>query len=252
MLILNVQHWEGDKAQAMALLRLMADLEPVKREDVYLLVTCRFDGTFDEESIQYASKKFNITKFKTTRKATGWPNGPNQMAGESYLFCVDSFRRGRFPGATSVMFIEADCVPLRKTWISELYDEYKASGKEISGCWLKKHDAGIEHINGNCLISINFWRRCKGIFWPDMKGGWDATLRHHMLPVSHPSKLIWSDYQLGMPHNPWKGCDYLWAQKRFNDPANALYGQDLFPCWYHGVKVMDGLECVRNRLINES
>jgi hypothetical protein len=130
--------------------------------------------------------------------------------------------------------------------------EYKASGKEISGCWLKKHDAGIEHINGNCLISINFWRRCKGIFWPDMKGGWDATLRHHMLPVSHPSKLIWSDYQLGMPHNPWKGCDYLWAPKRFNDPANALYGQDLFPCWYHGVKVIDGLECVRNRLINES
>lgn len=252
MLILNVQHWEGDKEQAMALLRLMADLEPVKREDVYLLVTCRFDGTFDEKSIEYASQKFNITKFKTTRKATGWPNGPNQMAGESYLFCVDSSRKGRFPEATAVMFIEADCVPLRKTWISELYNEYKASGKEISGCWLKKHDAGIEHINGNCIISLKFWRRCKGIFWPDTKGGWDATLRHHMLPVSHPSKLIWSDYQLGMPHNPWKGCDYLWAAKRFNDPANALYSQDLFPCWYHGIKVMDGLECVRNRLINES
>lgn len=252
MLILNIQHWEGDKSQAMALLRLMADLEPAKREDVYLLVTCRFDGTFDEESIEYASQKFNITKFKTTRNATGWPNGPNQMAGESYLFCVDSFRKGRFPKSSAVMFIEADCVPLRKTWISELYNEYNGSGKEITGCWLKKQDAGIEHINGNCLISINFWRRCKSIFWPDEKGGWDATLRRHMLPVAHPSKLIWSDYQLGMPHNPWKGCDYLWAPKRFNDPENALYGQDLFPCWFHGIKVGNGLECVRNRLINES
>lgn len=252
MLILNVQHWEGDKEQAMALLRLMADLEPVKREDVYLLITCRFDGTFDEETVQYASQKFNITKFKTTRKATGWPNGPNQMAGESYLFCVDSFRKGRFPGATAVMFIEADCVPLRKNWISELYNEYKGSGKEISGCWLKKQDAGIEHVNGNCLISINFWRRCKEIFWPDVKGGWDATLRYHMLPVAHPSKLIWSDYQLGLPKNPWRGCDYLWAPKRFNDPENALYGQDLYPCWFHGIKVPNGLECARNRLINES
>ena len=252
MIILNIQHWEGDKAQAMALLRLMADLEPAKRTDAYVLVTCRFDGTFDEESIAYASSKFDIRKFRTTRKATGWPNGPNQMAGESYLHCVESHRKGLFPNAEVVMFIEADCVPLRKTWISELYEEYKQSGKMITGCWLKKLDAGVEHVNGNCLMSINFWKRCKGMFWPDIKGGWDATLRHHMLPVAAPSKLIWSDYQLGMAHNPWKGCDYLWQPKRFNDPSNAFYGQDLYPAWFHGVKVMDGLECVRNRLLTNS
>lgn len=252
MIILNIQHWEGDKAQAMALLRLMADLEPVKRTNAYVLVTCRFDGTFDEESIAYASSKFDIRKFRTTRKATGWPNGPNQMAGESYLHCVEGHRKGLFPNAEVVMFIEADCVPLRKTWISELYEEYKQSGKMITGCWLKKLDAGVEHVNGNCLMSINFWKRCKGMFWPDIKGGWDATLRHHMLPVAAPSKLIWSDYQLGMAHNPWKGCSYLWQPKRFNDPSNAFYGQDLYPVWFHGVKVMDGLECVRNRLLINS
>lgn len=251
MLVLNLQFWENDKAQAMALARLMADLEPVKRDDVVFLFTARFDCAHDEETVSYVAQKFRVIKYTTKRKATGWPNGPNQMMGCSYEFCVEQYRFGKLPGIKGVMFMEADCVPLHKYWISMLIKEYDQSGMQIMGAWLKRGDCGVEHINGNCIIGINFWRRNKSIFHPDEKGGWDATLAHILLPNGHPSRLIWSDYQLGQPHNPWRGCDYLWQAKRYQDPQNALYGQDVHPVFLHGVKIMSGIECARKRLLNE-
>src|SRR6188768_1505525 len=109
MLILNVQFWDGDKEQAMALVRLLADLEPKKRDDVIMLFTARFDCEFDESAIAYASTKFDTYRFKCTRNATGWPNGPNQVMGESYSHCVEAHRDGRLPReCDGVFFIESD------------------------------------------------------------------------------------------------------------------------------------------------
>ena len=249
-MILNLQFWEGDKAQAMALARLIADLQAHPRNDVTFLFTARFDASHDSATIEYVKKKFNVATFKTTRMATGWPDGPNQMAGESYKFCCDSYHRGTIRDPHRfVLLMEADCVPLRASWIDELIGEFTRANKMAGGAWLEVGDAGCRHINGNMMLDLTFGGRCQMLFFPPHRGGWDAILAQHIMPYAYPSRLIWSDYRLGTSDNPWKGCDYLWAPKRYGSPRNPFHHIDLFPCWYHGVKGLDALTCVRNKLI---
>lgn len=250
MILLNIQFWEQDRPQAMRLAKLIADLEPVPRKDVGVLFTARFDCKHDVEAEKYVAQKFPCFKLTCRRPATGWPNGPNQMMGESYQHVVESVRSKVLPNNIEcILFVEADCVPLAKDWISTLYNEWKASGKMVSGAWLKAADAGMEHVNGNCIIALDFWKKDKRIFHPNHKGGWDATLAMSILPQAHPSRYIWSDYQLGQAHNPWKGCSFLWEAKKYGAPDNVYYGQELFPVWFHGIKVGDAIECVRDRLL---
>lgn len=251
MIALNIQFWDGDKAQAMALARLIADLELKPRADVIVLFTARFDCQHDRETMEYVAQKFRVFQYTTKRKATGWPNGPNQMMADSYAYCAELWIRNRLPDLRAVFFIEADCVPLSRDWLDQIIAEYNGCGKKVLGAWLKKGDAGCEHVNGNCLIAIDLFQKFPAIFHPREKGGWDATLAYGILPNAHPSRLIWSDYRLGTADNPWTGCDHLWAPKVYGARDNVLYGQPLTPVYYHGIKTFDGINCVRQRLLNE-
>jgi hypothetical protein len=245
MLVLNLQFWNGDKNQAMELARLIADIEPNFREDVEFLFSARFDTEHDKKTIDYVSKKFRVFTHKTTRRATGWPKGPNALFADSYQYCIERTRDGSMKGE-AILFIEADCVPLDMHWINHLVAEYKACGKMVMGAWLEEGDCGTRHINGNCIIHKDFWRKNRRILAP-CNGGWDADCKHLLMPNGHPSRLIWSDYHLGTDRNPWKGCDYLWETKRYRDQRNPLYGQDINPVWFHGPKTMEGIECVRKK-----
>lgn len=250
MLIFNIQYWTGDREQAMALAKLMADIEPKKRDDVIMVFSARFDCPHDIPAIEYVSKKFRVELFKSRPHRTGWPGGPNDLMAQSYMWCVEQVRFKRF-NADGVFFMESDDVPLASDWIDKIkaeWEECKAAGKQVLGCYLMRGDCGTEHINGNCIIHIDFWRQNRAIFTPG-SGGWDADAWSMIKPLGYPSRLIWSDYGLGKPdYNPWKGCDFLFEPKRYRATDNPLYGQDLQPVFLHGPKIMDGIDCVRKKL----
>ncbi len=251
-MVLNLQFWEKDKAQAMALARLIADLEEKPRNDVTFLFSARFDCEHDEDTISYVAAKFPVIRYTTKRKATGWPHGPNEMMACSYEHLVLLKRRKWMDHLSCVLFMEADCAPLHRDWINLIKKEYDGCGKKVLGAWLMKGaDCQVEHVNGNCVVSMDFWKRCPAMFHPDPRWGWDAALAYAILPSAAPSKLIWSDYQLGQPNNPWRGDDFLWEAKRYPSKDNPLYGKDLFPAYMHGIKTMQGIEAVRKRLLNE-
>jgi hypothetical protein len=245
MLVLNVQFWPGDRDQAMQLARLIADLEPNYRDDVVFLFTARFDTAPDPETVEYVGQKFPVRLFTTTVRSTGWPVGCNQMMAESYQHCIQLARSGKIK-ASAVMFIEADAVPLCAGWLDKLIEEYRGCGKQILGPWIT---SPCEHVNGNCIISLEFWKKHRAIFAPPAWGGWDVTCGPAILRNAAPSRLMWSDYHLGTAKNEWRGCEYLFSAKRHEDPKNPLYGVDLQPAWFHGPKDMRGIECVRNRLL---
>jgi hypothetical protein len=230
----------------MALARLIADIEPVKREDVTFVFAHRFDCAFDQPTIDYVSQKFNVRTFRSSSRGTGWPQGPNDLFRDSYQFCIEEMRNGHMKG-DGILFMEPDCIPLDMNWINHLIHEWKHCGKQILGCWLMEGDCGVTHINGNCIIHKDFWRNNREILNPK-SGGWDSDCRHIMLPAGAPSRLIWSDYGLGKPgYNDWKGCDWLFATKRFRAVDNPLFGQDIRPVYLHGPKILDGIDCVRAR-----
>lgn len=233
----------------MELARLMADMEPQRREDVTLLFSARFDCLHDYETIEYCRKKFRVETFTSRHHRTGWPGGPNDLMSHSYMWCIENTRNGKIK-ADGVFFIEPDDIPIDMNWINHILHEWRQcvnSGKQVLGCWLCKGDCDCEHINGNCIIHIDFWKKNKNILLP-ASGGWDADAWPYIQPAGYPSRLIWSDYGLGKPdYNPWKGCAYLFETKRFRGKDNPLFGQDINPVFYHGPKTVAGIDCVRDR-----
>jgi len=253
-LILNIQHWNGDKEQAMQLARLIADLEDNPRSDVVLLFTHRFDTDLDWATVEYVHKKFPRTyTHKTTRYGVGWPEGPNAMYADSHMHCVERTRDGSWPNVDGIFFMEADSVPLTKDWLNKIIDEWestKKEGKSVLGCWLEAGDCGIKHINGNCIIHKDLWRRERALFHP-RSGGWDADLASSMLPHGRPSRYIYSDYGLGKEgYNDWKGCDDMWKTRRYRASNHPLAGEDINPSYLHGPKKIESIDCVRKRLLD--
>lgn len=236
----------------MALIRLIADLEDKKREE-WVLFTARFDAEYDEDTIAYVANKFNVAKFRTHPHAIGWPAGPNQLMAQSYKYIVDKVKRGRFPGTDAILLVESDAIPLRKSWIDEIYAEFKGSGRLISGPYFHEGDGCDEHINGNCVFSIDLYTAARGLFNPPNHLAWDFYMRYELMQVGHHSRLIWSDYRLGTEKNPWRGDDYLWDKKYYGGKNNPLYGIPLQPAYFHGIKGMMGIDAVRKKLLlNES
>ena len=248
-LLLNFQYYHGDMKQAMALARLIADLEPAKRDDCIFLFSARFDAEWDENTMRHVANKFQVRKFRTKKHSIGWPAGPNQQMAQSYIYAIEQQRMGALP-IDAVFFMEADCLPLKPGWLDDIIAEYKACGKAILGPWLTRGDGNCnEHVNGNCIISIDFWKTHRHFMNPPDHSGWDSYFAFAILPEAAPSRLIFSDYRLGTDDNPWKGCEYLWLPKRYPGKGNPLYGQELLPVWLHGLKTIEGVECVRKKLL---
>lgn len=249
MLTLGLQYWKGDREQAMYLARLVADLEQFPRTDVNFLFSSRFDCDHDISTVEYVRKKFPVHTWKCQRHGTGWPAGPNQMMADTYQWFVENTRNKKI-NSDAMLLMEADCVPLHQNWINMLIEEYKRANKMVMGCWLVAANGGGIHVNGNLIIHKDFWKTNRSIFTPSNFGGWDAIMANMILPNAHPSKLMFSDYRLGMEGvNPWRGCDCLWEPKIHTHPANPLYNIPLQPCYLHGPKDVRGLDCVRERLL---
>lgn len=247
-ILVCIQMSPYDSKEAKELLRLITDLESGNSEHCDILISYRFDVPRDSEIESYVSKRFIVHAHVTRRKTDGWPGGCNAQLSDTYGLFIENTRSGRWK-YDYVLFLEGDDVPLRRGWIEEIHKEAYESGKLVIGPWLKKGDCGSEHINGNCVIHKDFFRRCKRIMNPPSNQGWDWFIRQDMMQHGHPSKLIFSDYRLGTTDNPWRGDEYLWEAKRYRDPANALYGKDLFPCILHGCKGMQAIEAVRKKLL---
>ena len=228
----------------MLLARLIADLEDKPRSDVIVLFSARFDCQHDQATIDYVAKKFQVRTFTSHTRATGWPAGPNALLADSYTHCV------KMGDVDSVMFIESDCVPLRKHWLDMVINEYFECKQPVLGAYIVGSDGANLHINGNCVVSTSFHKLCPELLIPQGVA-WDAKLAPKIVPNACPSKMIWSDYQIGTDRNPWRGVDYLFEPKHYSLPFHPLYGQTIRPAWFHGVKYPSSIYSVADRLLSE-
>lgn len=150
-LALCLQYWESDRPQAMRLARLIADIEPRRREDVEFVFVRRFDASHpDGQLLSDVVHKFPTSVFTTRTQWSGWPAGPNAMAKDIFCALDDSVFDG-------ILLIEPDCVPLARDWLDQLIVEWEAAhaeGKWIMGAW---RDSGgpYGHINGNGVFSAD-------------------------------------------------------------------------------------------------
>ncbi len=152
-LVIALQFWEGDKANAMRLARFIAQLEPIERDDVIFCFFPRFDCEMDSETLDAVAAKFTVALISTHPHVPGYPASPNLMATG---VMIDAAERSQpeWADVKAVLLLEADCVPLAANWINQLMDEWDrcaAAGKSILGSW-RPQNGKHGHINGNLMF----------------------------------------------------------------------------------------------------
>lgn len=249
-LLLCLPYAPHEVAQARELVRLWVDLEPSFNADVALAFVSRFDiqpHHIGQDMIDYAKTKFNVLTHRCRREGIGWPTGCNQLEVGAYEWFVEANRAGDYD-IPYIFFAEADTAPLRPTWLSEVVKEAYDNNSLMLGAYFVQED-GHAHINGNAVIHRDFWKSCRNIWRVSPYVGWDVAIGKEALKHGTPSKLIWQDYRLGAPDNPWKGDDYIFAAKGFHTKSNPLSGQVLQPAFLHGCKTLQAIKAVRKRFL---
>ena len=190
-LILALQFHEADKPQAMRLARLIADIEPERREDVLFVFVARWDCAMDPNVGAYVCQKFNTDYAISISRLAGWPDGPNGMALTTLRYaarrCETSPLFAPNNDWLGLLMIEPDCVPVHRDWLNILIAEWtrqRAAGKWLMGAW-RNSGGPYGHINGNCVTRPDFATLVdlsvpQGLAWdcaiaPQVKDHWEDT-----------------------------------------------------------------------------
>lgn len=241
-----------DVKQGVELLKLWADMEDSFNKSISIAICVRFDMSIEKDIgqplIDKLSEKFQVFTHVVTERGsdTGWPAGCNSQQIGAYQWFVESNRNKKFDFEYMLM-VEPDTVPTRKGWSKEIMNEAYDNKALIIGSYFVRSD-DIPHINGNCVMHRDLWRTIRSIWDIPSNIGWDCAIGKDALACGKPSKLIWQEYKLGTPRNPWRGPEVLFEDKAFNNPENPLHGQVLYPAMIHGVKTMEGIAAVRKKI----
>ncbi len=234
-ILLALQFWEGDKAQAMRVARVIADLEPYFCTKADFLFMARFDCSQDLETIKEVSKKFQVLHRVNRRRGEMWPHGCNELwfGVMDYVYSYSHPEAKKIPSYKAILTFESDSCPLIPHWIERLSESWDRANVKVHG---PMQIYPRQHINGNSLFSGDM----KFLHWISREvggcapsGGWDYILAPEF------SRRGWSDCPL---MKSWWQCPTL--------PEETY--QDLIQkgvVFLHGVKDNSVVNLVRKRFL---
>jgi len=231
-----MQYWEGDKARALSVSRLIADLQQERSREFGVMFSRRFDASpVDRDTLSHVGKKFDIYTHRCRGRDTGWPAGCNSMAAEMFVLARERWESGEWSRVSGIWLLEADIVPLRKTWLGSValdWAKARADKKLVMGAWTP--GPGPDgHINGNLLFHPSLAAKVKGLEGTPPNVGWD---------VHHAAKLKpW-----------WRPTDRM---ANFYGATNVteedLYGPGKRHCFVHGVKDHSAVRIARGKIFGD-
>lgn len=233
-ILLALQFWDGDKAQAMKVARLIADLEIRHSDQADFLFVSRFDCGHDKSTLDHVSRKFNTYKCVNRRRGREWPHGCNDLwfGTMDYMFAMNAAKR--LPTYKAILTFESDATPLAPNWISELSRAWDASQPtKVLGAL---QSSPGPHVNGNAMFSgdlkfLKYIARDVGGCSP--QGGWDFMLA----PMF--KRLGWRDSGL---FRSW------WNYPNMSEETFNQLGREGV-VFFHGVKNDSAMNHVRRRYL---
>ena len=216
-LAIAIQFWKGDQARALRLARFLADMEPVRRDDVFLVFARRFDVPMSrdlEEAALYCGLKFPACHVQSQRRETGHPDGCFGL----WAGTADAVYRnylGRWP-CSSVFFVEAEGVPLCWDWIDKLkraHADNLAAGKRVTGA---RMEAGLNygaHINGSLVMHLSCWGDHPSLHECRKGQAWDVFHAQVLLSEAGPRPGIvnlYGAHRVTMSVFKTLGRDHAW------------------------------------------
>lgn len=203
MLILALQICPLDQEYGLELAKLIVDLEEKPRRDVEIAVCYRRDT--DEwhvnEIVRTFQSRFTVHKGKSDRRGTGFPYGSNDLWAYTVSFCYDLKRNNRTT-ADGVLTFEADCVPMRKDWISLLVKEWnnRGSGIDVVGHFhehlLPSSGKQGHHVNGNAIFGIDLVKRYQQLASCPAFNAWDVHHAPLLTKIGKDTNMIYQKYRM--------------------------------------------------------
>jgi len=191
LIVLPVSH--VDEHQMIKLLEHLADPADSSHQHPAMLVCSRRVADVDRLA-SLAEKAFASVGrvVLETEPAQGWPLAANRM----FQYAVVALRRrnNKLPW----YWLEADNVPTRRSWLTELSTEYNQARKPFMGPKeatrlndsrgrFVKHEGN--HINGSAIYPADFTRW--SILWEyATQEPWDLYCRWEIFPKAHCSELM--------------------------------------------------------------
>lgn len=258
-LLVCLQTWSGDLAQADTLARLLVDVTlhsnaGQKSPHADFLLCVRWDTDLPMDLVRYCAKAFvNVRTFRTRNRVTGWPQGPNSVASELYQYFLSKQQSGVW-NYSGMFFSEPDSVPTAIDCVARIHREWVATDMPVLGAFIGafpggKDWTGTEHVNGNLVIASDFAKIHPQVLAAVPNIAWDAHWRRELRANAKASLNIHSDYKVGLPENPWDGnCERLWRPIKHSG-SHPLAGVEFTPSWIHGIKSERGIQCARERLL---
>lgn len=236
-ILITLLFWEQDKAQAMALARLLADLESAHSKEADFLFVSRFDCKHDKETEKYVSRKFNVYSYTSTRRGVGWPMGCTSLFFGAMEWIYHKIVGGKIPHYKAVLILGADGAPLSRDWLSKMHAAWDASNKIketfVAGALIP--NPMRDHINGDaCLLSgkVSFLKYI-AINVSDGRIGWDWSLADYF------KKMGWVDFPF--VRSLWRKPEF--SQSEWDESVKSGIS------WIHGVKSNDLLSLTRKNLL---
>lgn len=239
-ILIAMLYWDGDRAQALKLAKLLADLEKEHSTLADFLFVSRFDCKHCPDTIQYVARKFNVFKHTSKRQGTGWPRGCNSLFFGMLEWVYHKMSMGQIPNYKAVFIMGPDGAPIKRDWIKHLSGAWDAANKEkkiyTAGALLPA--AGRDHINGDAMMisSDLAFLKWLTIDVRDIKGaaGWDWILA--------PDFQRWGWRNFPFVRSLWRRQPPF-TQEDWN--AENTHGT----VWLHGVKEDDLMDLSRKNLL---
>lgn len=199
-LAIVLQFWSGDKDRAMALARLIADIEPCWRDDVYMVFARQSATPMDDDirkTMAYVGHKFGYVPMEVTvdEKKT-YPGIAFDPWASAMQKVSDAYYSGRLPCANALM-IEGDACPLSPDWINRIKEAHNHTlqlGKRITGPRMTFGGRQHWHVNGSFVCHCSLWPDRPSLHRCHPKLAWDVFLGEVLLAEAGPSGIIRNEY----------------------------------------------------------
>jgi len=230
-MLVALQYWRGDEAEALSLARLIADIEPKEREDVVLVLARAFDCPLSPEAEatqKHCSAKLRTMLLQSHVERVGHPSGCYGVwagtVGRLYQLWSSGMIDSRHD---SVATFEADGCPVRSDWLDRLqaaHGRTLTQGLRVTGAVM---DEPIPHVNGNLVMHLSVWGDRPSLRDSIHNVAWDIQHARVLIPLTRPCGVIRNEYET----RDWtEGC---------------LAGIAREAAWVHGCKDDSILRIVR-------
>jgi hypothetical protein len=240
-ILICIPFWKGDKAQAMKLARLIADLQEEHSVRADVLFCARFDCPHDRATIDYVARKFNVYAHTSQRREVGWPHGCNGIFFGMIEWFHGMIESERVPKYKALFIAESDGAPLTYDWLSRLVWEWDKVNElkkvYMAGALVPDIENNHPHINGGCAflsgdMKFLHWlvKKVGGI---NIAAGWDWILHKRF------EEWGWSDIP---------SIKSYWRRPAFTE-SDWLPEIKKGTVWLHGVKDDSLLDLSRKKLL---